>query len=165
LDEHLEELGITEGGRAAGSNEKVVVFSQFVAVIRMLRHHLESKDIRIGEISGRVSAAQRNETVKEFQDTAGDMNVILVSTTAGGVSIELDAADEVVFLDETWSHADMEQAEDRVHRANRGRTKQVNVYKLRTDHTVETEIVMPKVINKRDVSNLILDVRRGIEES
>lgn len=168
LDEHLIELGILDdekGNFIPGSKEKIVVFSQFTRVIKMMKDHYEAKGCRVGEVSGRVSGEERRKQVAEFQDPNSGMSIILLNTNAGGVSIELDAADEVVFMDETWSHADMEQAEDRVHRANKGRTKQVNIYILRTEDTVETDNVMPKVISKKAISDFILDVRRGVMKS
>lgn len=164
LDEHLMELGILDRSGQAADEGKVVIFSQFTRVLKMLKNHYEEKGVKTGAITGGVSQKNRRLAVDDFQNPDSDTRVMLVSTRAGGTSIELDAADDVVFMDETWNHGLMEQAEDRVHRANKGRTRPVNIYILRMEDTVETETIMPKVMGKREMAEFIMDIRREISE-
>lgn len=155
LEELLEERGIFDHE----PEEKVVIFSQFAQVIKMIQSWLATeKDVECLRITGDVKDRDRDEAQRLFQDPNGP-SVIAVTTTAGGVAITLDAADTVVFMDETWSPTDMEQAEDRVHRASR--MHNVTIYTLRTEGTID-ETIMEVVDVKGGVHDYILDVRRQL---
>jgi SNF2 family DNA or RNA helicase len=139
-------------------SQKLVVFSQFREVVDMLERLLERHGIKTFKITGKVTQKVRDQAVAAFQSDGGP-RVMLMTTTAGGVAITLDRADSVIFMDETWSPTDMEQAEDRVHRISR--IHNVTVYYLRTSGTVD-EYIMGVVTEKADIASLVMDIRRGV---
>lgn len=162
----LDERGIFESDINPTEAEKVVVFSQFSQVVEMVAKALAKKGAVVTQITGGFSGqvtpvGQRKMTREEVQNAFqadGGPNVLCMTTTAGGVAITLDRASTVMFLDETWSPADMEQAEDRVHRASR--MHQVTIYKLRTPATVD-EYIQETVRDKEDGARAILDDPRA----
>lgn len=151
LEEILAERGILD----SEGTDKVVVFSQFTRMINMVSDWLSAKGVDHGVITGQVKVDQREEYVDDFQDPAG-IRVMLMNTQAGGVSITLDAADTVVFLDETWNPDDQTQAEDRVHRGTK--TSQVNVYRIRTEGTIEERIAKGN-LTKESINERVLNFR------
>ena len=144
-----------EGNRI--SDEQAVIFSQFSRMADMVAAYLEKKGFRVGKITGPVKDADRDRLMEEFQ-AGGILDVMVMTTTAGGVSIELDKADTVVFLDETWVPDDQEQAEDRTHRGSR--IHQVVVYYIRTKDTIE-EYIEETNIDKASINRKILDLHRA----
>lgn len=175
-DEFLTERGIMDGDH--DNPIKVVIASQFVQILEMYAAELEKKSIPHFIISGKNSIVgaykPKNEyhkrvsrSVSQIQEQwqrpwePGDPRVLLLSTTAGGVSLTLDAADDLVLNDQTWSPDEQEQVEDRIHRT--GRTDhQVTVYELVTAGTIEETIAINNY--GRDVDQKeILDGRRGVE--
>ena len=154
LEELLDERGILEGN----PGEKVVIFSQFKEFVNAIYTWLEGMQIPALRITGDVKDRDRDEAVRAFQEDELPA-VMLMTTTAGGVSITLDRADSVIFLDETWSPADMEQAEDRVHRVSR--IHNVTVYTLRSRGTVD-EYINQIVRDKRSIHNFVMRDRDAI---
>lgn len=154
LEMLLEERGIMEND----PEEKVIVFSQFREVIEALDRWLRDKGIETLLITGKQNQRQKEEAQDLFQEEDGP-SVMLMTTQAGGVSITLDRADSVIFMDETWSPADMEQASDRAHRVSR--IHNVTVYTLRTKNSVDDEI-MEVVRGKATTAHLIMELRRGV---
>lgn len=150
----LDERGISKG--ELEGDQQVVVFSQFSRMVDMVYDHLVKEKIPTAKITGGVSDNKRTEIRKSFQSGEG-ARVLVMTTTAGGVSIDLDAADTVVILDETWVPDDQEQAEDRVHRGSR--LHQVTVYYVKTKDTIE-EYIEEVVTDKAEVNRKILDVHR-----
>lgn len=151
----LEERGITGTDEAEG-DEKVVVFSQFSQIVDMLEEWLNQHGIETAKITGNVK--ERTKLVEEFQTDAGP-RVMLMTTGAGGVSINLDRASTVIFMDETWDPDDQEQAEDRVHRVSR--MHQVTVYYLRSKDSIEQHIAAITG-GKRLTNEQILDLHRKL---
>jgi SNF2 family DNA or RNA helicase len=151
----LEERGITGEEDDKEGDEQVVIGSQFSGMVDMIHKYLEGKGIPCAKITGSVSQAHRTELVKQFQ--AGEVRVMVMTTTAGGVAITLDKASTVIIMDETWDPDDQEQLEDRVHRASR--IHQVTIYYLRSKGTIEEyikQVTMGKAVTNREV----LDLRR-----
>lgn len=159
LMEILDTLGIGDKDDEGNISreEQVVVFSQFSRMVDMVEKFLQAKGIRTAKITGAVKDDVRDQAMNEFQ-AGGKIDVMLMTTTAGGVSIELDKADTVIFLDETWVPDDQEQAEDRLHRGNR--SHQVVVYYIRTKGTIE-EYIERTNISKADINHRILDLHRA----
>lgn len=153
LLEILEERGISK--EDAEGDEQVVIFSQFSTMVDMICDWLNDQGIAAEKITGAVSQARRTELVERFQ--AGEVRVMVVTTTAGGVALTLDKASTAVIMDETWDPDDQEQAEDRVHRASR--IHQVTVYYLRTRGSIE-EYIRTLVGTKKITNREILDLRR-----
>lgn len=113
---------------------KVLIFSQMTKMLDLLEHYLECQSITPCRIDGNVSYHDRQRYMHEFNSNP-DVFVFLLSTRAGGLGINLTAADTVIIYDSDWNpHQDM-QAMDRCHRI--GQTRPVHVYRLCTAHSVE----------------------------
>jgi SNF2 family DNA or RNA helicase len=155
LWELLEERGIFDNER----NEKVIIFSQFEELVTLVHVGLRAEGVEALRITGKENkAGQRKAIMQAFQDPNGP-RVIVMTTTAGGVAITLDAADTVVFMDETWSPDEMEQAEDRAHRTSK--VHQVTVYVLRSKASIDA-YVHETCADKAYSQSEILDVRRKV---
>ena len=120
---------------ARESGQKVVVFSQFLAMLDIMEDHLRSNGIGFAQIRG--STKQRGEEIARFQNDP-DCLVFLGSLQASGLGIDLTAGSIVIHYDRWWNAARENQATDRVHRI--GQNRGVMVYKLMTAHTVEEKI-------------------------
>ena len=164
LVEFLDSLGINKNASMEpeedGSEEvrKVVVASQFTGILDVFEAELNKKGIKTLKITGKVKAKDRIAAKARFQEEGGP-RVFLLNTAAGGVSLTLDAADDLVFLDETWIPDDQEQVEDRIHRASR--MHQVTIHYLRSLGTVEENIALTTGSRERVIKKL-LDGERGV---
>ena len=141
--ELLEE--VIDGGH------RVLVFSQFVSMLTILREQLSAADIEFCYLDG--STTDRAAVVGRFQDTPG-IPVFLISLKAGGVGLNLTGADTVIHFDPWWNPAVEDQATDRAHRI--GQTRVVTSYKLITRDTVEEKILQLQQ-RKREVIHAMLD--------
>jgi superfamily II DNA or RNA helicase len=126
--ELLEE--VIDGGH------RVLVFSQFVGMLTLLKEKLTAEGIEFCDLDG--STTDRAGVVDRFQTNA-TIPVFLISLKAGGVGLNLTGADTVVHFDPWWNPAVEDQATDRAHRI--GQTKVVTSYKLITRDTVEEKIL------------------------
>jgi superfamily II DNA or RNA helicase len=122
--------------QAIDGGHRVLVFSQFVQLLHLVRAQLEKEQIEFCYLDG--STTERAEVVKRFQNTA-TIPVFLISLKAGGVGLNLTGADTVIHLDPWWNPAVEDQATARAHRI--GQTRVVNSYKLIARGTVEEKIV------------------------
>ncbi|MCA9148061.1 MAG: DEAD/DEAH box helicase [Planctomycetales bacterium] len=131
---------------------KVLVFSQFVKHLAILRKALDDMGVSYLYLDGSTPVAKRKEAVEAFQDGEGD--VFLISLKAGGTGLNLTAADYVIHMDPWWNPAVEDQATDRAHRI--GQQRPVNVYRLITKGTIEEKIV--ELHNsKRDLADSLLE--------
>jgi SNF2 family DNA or RNA helicase len=128
LDELLEE--------AIDGEHRVLVFSQFVSMLHLIQERLEKLQMPFCYLDG--STKQRQEIVDRFQGDP-EIPVFLISLKAGGVGLNLSAADTVIHFDPWWNPAVEAQATDRAHRI--GQTRVVTAYKLITRDTVEEKIL------------------------
>lgn len=128
LLEQLQEV-LAEG-------HKVLVFSQFTTLLGIVKEQLDKLSIRYEYLDGKTT--KRKETVSRFQ-TTDDCPVFLLSLKAGGVGLNLTAADYVFILDPWWNPAVEKQAVDRAHRI--GQTNRVFAYRLIARETVEEKIL------------------------
>jgi superfamily II DNA or RNA helicase len=129
---------------------KVLVFSQFTSLLTIVRRRLDRADIRYGYLDGRTR--DREARVDEFQNDA-DLKLFLISLKAGGLGLNLYAAEYVYLLDPWWNPAVEAQAIDRAHRI--GQTRQVFAYRLIARDTVE-EKVLELQKSKRDLADAII---------
>ena len=136
FDELLQE--IIDGGH------RVLVFSQFVSMLSLLKEKLQEQEIEFCYLDG--STTNRGDVVEKFQK--GNAPVFLISLKAGGVGLNLTGADTVVHFDPWWNPAVEDQATDRAHRI--GQTRVVTNYKLITRGTVEEKILTLQQ-KKRDI--------------
>jgi len=128
FSELLEE--VLDGGH------RVLVFSQFVSMLTLLRKKLTAEGIEFCYLAG--DTANRAQVVERFQRNE-QIPVFLISLKAGGVGLNLTGADTVIHFDPWWNPAVEQQATDRAHRI--GQTKMVTSYKLITRNTVEEKIL------------------------
>ncbi|WP_442113348.1 DEAD/DEAH box helicase [Pseudomonas sp. NUPR-001] len=126
LMEMLEEL-LAEGRR-------VLLFSQFTSMLRLIEAELQQRAIAYALLTGETR--DRRAPVHDFQ--SGRLQIFLISLKAGGVGLNLTAADTVIHFDPWWNPAAENQATDRAYRI--GQEKPVFVYKLITRGTVEEKI-------------------------
>jgi non-specific serine/threonine protein kinase len=134
----------------ASENHKVLVFSQFVRMLTIIRDYLDEQAIEYAYLDG--STKDREGAVNKFQDNE-DIRIFLISLKAGGTGLNLTAADYVIHYDPWWNPAVEMQASDRAHRI--GQTKKVFTYKLISKDTVEEKIVQLQQQKKDLVQQLI----------
>jgi SNF2 family DNA or RNA helicase len=145
LDALLPQLQqVLEGGH------KALVFSQFTSFLGILRKRLDEEGIAYEYLDGRTR--DRQAKVEHFQDDP-DCKLFLISLKAGGVGLNLTAAEYVFLLDPWWNPAVEAQAIDRTHRI--GQSKPVFAYRLIARDTVEEKVVALQQ-KKRDLADAIL---------
>ena len=146
----LAEFGrIVDGLRENG--HRVLVFSQFVDHLSLVREYLDGKEISYQYLDGSTPEKNRRKIVKDFQNGAGDL--FLISLKAGGQGLNLTAADYVIHLDPWWNPAVEDQASDRAHRI--GQTRPVTIYRLVMQGSIEEKIV-DLHRRKRDLADSLL---------
>jgi superfamily II DNA or RNA helicase len=128
---------------------KVLVFSQFTSMLALIADELNARSIAYVELTG--STVDRAAPVAAFQ--AGQVGVFLISLKAGGVGLNLTAADTVIHYDPWWNPASENQATDRAWRI--GQTQPVFVYKLIARGTLE-EKIQDMQRRKGDLANALL---------
>ncbi len=151
LDRVIEEIE-----RIAELGERCLVFSQFTTFLGILRERLDARGIRYEYLDGHSRWRQR--IVQHFQSPGGPP-VFLISLMAGGVGLNLTAAEHVLLLDPWWNPAVEAQAIDRSHRIGQQRT--VFAYKLIARGTVE-EKVLALQSQKRALAQAILGEDAGL---
>lgn len=114
---------------------KVLIFSQFTSMLSLIETELVHRDIRYAKLTGQTR--KRDQAIAAFQE--GPAQVFLISLKAGGVGLNLTAADTVIHYDPWWNPAVENQATDRAHRI--GQDKPVFVYKLVAKGTIEEKIL------------------------
>jgi SNF2 family DNA or RNA helicase len=122
--------------RSVADGHKALVFSQWTSLLDLIEPHLAGADIAFTRLDG--STRDRGSVVAHFQDAAGPP-ILLASLKAGGLGLNLTAADSVFILDPWWNPAAEDQAADRAHRI--GQDKPVMVYRLVAEDTVEERIL------------------------
>ena len=121
---------------AIDGEHRVLVFSQFVAMLQLIRAYLDEAGVQYGYLDG--ATKDRAAAVDRYQES-DDLPVFLVSLKAGGAGLNLSAADTVIHFDPWWNPAVEAQATDRAHRI--GQTRVVTAYKLIARGTVEEKIM------------------------
>ncbi len=135
---------------AVDGGHRVLVFSQFVEMLNHIRAALDEDDVEYEYLDG--STKNRIERVDRFNDD-DTVPVFLISLKAGGTGLNLTGADTVVHFDPWWNPAVEDQATDRAHRI--GQQKNVNVYKLIAEGTVEEKILELSAKKRELVSNVL----------
>src|SRR6516165_370958 len=140
---------------------KIVVASQFSKLIDAFAAELAKDGILSHKFTGDTPDKRREEIKNDWQnDPTSPVRVLLLTITAGGVSLTLDAADELVLLDETWNASDQEQVEDRLHRLSR--IHQVVIWKVFSRGTIEEHIAKVNMEAEFSIKS-ILDGARGLD--
>ena len=134
------------------NRHKALVFSQFVGHLDLIREYVEKAGITYQYLDGSTPQRERKKRVDAFQ--AGDGDLFLISLKAGGVGLNLTAADYVIHMDPWWNPAVEDQASDRAHRI--GQLRPVTIYRLVTKGTIEEKIVGMH-LQKRGLADSLLD--------
>jgi non-specific serine/threonine protein kinase len=151
LFDHLDTLR-AEGHRA-------LIFSQFVQMLSIIRGELDQREIPYAYLDGQTR--DRQEQVDRFQNS-NDLPFFLISLKAGGVGLNLTAADYVIHVDPWWNPAVELQATDRTHRI--GQDKPVFVYRLVTRESVEEKILQLQEA-KRNLIDQLIDTDASVFKS
>ncbi|MBN2544812.1 MAG: DEAD/DEAH box helicase, partial [Spirochaetes bacterium] len=133
-------------------NHKVLIFSQFVKILKIIQDFLNLKQYSYSYIDGTIK--HRERAIKDFQEKE-DNKIFLLSLKAGGVGINLTSADYVIIFDPWWNPAIENQAIDRAHRI--GQTKKVIIYKYIVKNTIEEKILQLQDRKKVLINDLITE--------
>uniref|UniRef100_A0A8C4U4T4 Proliferation-associated SNF2-like protein n=1 Tax=Falco tinnunculus TaxID=100819 RepID=A0A8C4U4T4_FALTI len=131
---------------------KILLFSQMTMMLDILMDYCYLRNFKFSRLDGSMSYAEREENMHQF-NTDSEVFLFLVSTRAGGLGINLTAADTVIIYDSDWNPQSDLQAQDRCHRI--GQTKPVVVYRLVTANTIDQKIV-ERAAAKRKLEKLII---------
>ncbi|NJL28132.1 MAG: DEAD/DEAH box helicase, partial [Thermoanaerobaculia bacterium] len=135
-------------GECLGSGQKVVVFSQYLGMIRLMERHLEKLGVGFVKLTG---ASQDRGAIVDRFNKSEECRVFLGSLKAGGTGIDLVGGSVVIHYDRWWNAAREDQASDRVHRI--GQKRAVQIFKLVTEGTLEEKI------------SAIIDKKRALMDS
>ena len=145
----------------AGTDGKVIIASQFTKLLEMLDGEIRAQGLATYVLTGNTPDDERAEMIRNFQNPRNrEPWIFLVNSNAGGESITLDAADEMVFLDEARNPDVQKQMEDRIHRISRDHP--CTYYYLRSRGTIEEAIARDAGIREGRITER-LDLSRGIE--
>lgn len=143
---------------AMDGGHRVLVFSQFVKMLHILRHALNKRGIPFAYLDG--STRNRMEEVDRFNNSK-NIPVFLVSLKAGGSGLNLTGANVVIHYDPWWNPAVEDQATDRAHRI--GQTRTVYSIKLVTEDSIEQKVIELQH-RKRNIINAAMGASSGIEQ-
>jgi superfamily II DNA or RNA helicase len=151
LDALFEELpNLIDGGH------KVLVFSQFTSLLAIVRNEARQRGLVHAYLDG--ASRDREEQVRRFQHDA-NVPLFLISLKAGGLGLNLTAAEYVFLLDPWWNPAVEAQAIDRAHRI--GQSRNVFAYRLVARDTIEEKILLLQQ-NKRELADAIIGAENSI---
>ncbi|HBW52337.1 MAG TPA: serine/threonine protein kinase [Herpetosiphon sp.] len=154
FDQLLETLEVLHA-----EGHKALIFSQFVQMLTLLWKELDRRNLSYAYLDGKTN--NRAAVVDRFQ-TDPQIHFFLISLKAGGVGLNLTAADYVIHIDPWWNPAVEQQATDRTHRI--GQDKPVFIYKLIVRNSVEEKILQLQE-RKRALANNIITSEQGIVKS
>jgi SNF2 family DNA or RNA helicase len=135
-------------------DHKVLVFSQFLGMLHLIRKKLDEQQIPYEYFDGSTSANDRKIAIENFQDKE-HVRVFLISLKAGGVGLNLTAADYVYIVDPWWNPAVEQQAIDRTHRI--GQTKNIFAYRMICKDTVEAKIIQLQERKRQLAKDIVAD--------
>lgn len=144
LDTLLQELKV--------GDHRVLVYFQMTRMMDLMEEYLIFRQYKYLRLDGSSKLEDRRDMVMDWQ-TRPDIFIFLLSTRAGGLGINLTAADTVIFYDHDWNPSNDAQAMDRAHRL--GQTRQVTVYRLITKGTIDERIIQLARV-KKDVQDIVV---------
>jgi non-specific serine/threonine protein kinase len=148
LDELMREIDENVG------DHKALIFSQFLGMLGLIRQELEKKGIPYAYFDGSTSSKDREIAIQEFQNNH-ECRVFLISLKAGGIGLNLTAADYVYIVDPWWNPAVEQQAIDRTHRI--GQTKNIFAYRLICKETIEEKMLQLQERKRALAADLVGD--------
>jgi len=137
---------LKEGGH------RVLIYSQMTRMIDLLEEYMSHRQHSYMRLDGSSKIHERRDMVADFQNRQ-DIFIFLLSTRAGGLGINLTAADTVIFYDSDWNPTVDQQAMDRAHRL--GQTRQVTVYRLICKGTIE-ERILQRAREKSEIHRMVI---------
>jgi non-specific serine/threonine protein kinase len=135
-------------------NHKALVFSQFLGMLALIREKLDQLGVKYEYFDGSTSAPDREKAIQSFQNDE-TQRVFLISLKAGGVGLNLTAADYVYIVDPWWNPAVEQQAIDRTHRI--GQDKNIFAYRMICVDTIEDKIIQLQEKKRALAKDLIAD--------
>jgi SNF2 family DNA or RNA helicase len=134
------------------ANHKILIFSQFVKMLGLIKNELVRRNIEFEYLDGQSTTKQREQSVNNFQEN-DELRVFLISLKAGGTGLNLTAADYVYIVDPWWNPAVENQAIDRCYRI--GQDKKVFAYRLICRDTVEEKILKLQERKKKVAGDIV----------
>lgn len=138
--------------RLKSEGHRVLIYTQMTKMIDLLEEYMWHRKHRYMRLDGSSKISARRDMVADFQNRE-DIFCFLLSTRAGGLGINLTAADTVIFYDSDWNPTVDQQAMDRAHRL--GQTKQVTVYRLICKGTIE-ERILQRAREKSEIQRMVI---------
>ncbi|KAI0662679.1 SNF2 family N-terminal domain-containing protein [Cubamyces menziesii] len=145
LDALLQEL--------KAGDHRCLIYFQMTRMMDLMEEYLIYRQYKYLRLDGSSKLEDRRDMVMEWQTSRPDIFIFILSTRAGGLGINLTAADTVIFYDHDWNPSNDAQAMDRAHRL--GQTRQVTVYRLITKGTIDERIVQLARV-KKDVQDIVV---------
>ena len=141
---------------AVENGRKLLIFSQFVKMLKVIKEMFKKEKITFEYMDG--STRDRQKVIDNFNNN-NNIRTFLISLKTGGYGLNLTAADTVIIVDPWWNPMGENQAIDRAHRI--GQTKKVMVYKIITKGTIEEKILTLQQ-NKREMFENIIEKGQSV---
>uniref|UniRef100_A0A3Q2TVH5 Proliferation-associated SNF2-like protein n=1 Tax=Fundulus heteroclitus TaxID=8078 RepID=A0A3Q2TVH5_FUNHE len=135
---------------------KVLIFSQMTSILDILMDYCYLRGFLYSRLDGTMSYTERDQNIQQFFKDP-EVFIFLLSTRAGGLGINLTAADTVIIFDSDWNPQSDLQAQDRCHRI--GQTKPVVVYRLVTANTIDQKI-LERASVKRKLEQMVIHKKK-----
>ena len=148
IDELMREIQENTG------QHKLLVFSQFTEMLQLIKESMVQQGVPYVYLDGSTTAKNRKKAVDEFQ-TNTDVKVFLISLKAGGVGLNLTAADYIYLVDPWWNPAVEQQAIDRTHRI--GQKNKIFAYRMICKNTIEEKIIELQQRKKQIANELVTE--------
>jgi len=139
---------------------KILIFSQMTQLLNILERYFLFKGIKCLRLDGATKAEERGRQIELFSDNNNDYMIFILSTRAGGLGLNLQAADTVIIFDSDWNPQMDIQAQDRAHRI--GQKHEVKVFRLISKKTIE-EGILEKAAFKKNMDEKV--IRAGLYNS
>lgn len=137
-------------------HHKALIFSQFLGMLGLIRRELKAEGIRYAYFDGSTRSLDREKAIQQFQEEE-DCRIFLISLKAGGIGLNLTAADYVYIVDPWWNPAVEQQAIDRTHRI--GQTKSIFAYRLICQDTIEEKMLLLQERKRNLAADLVSNDR------
>lgn len=137
---------------ASASGHKILVFSSYTSMFKIMENELVNRDIQYFKLTGSTKVEERIKLVNEFNENS-NVKVFLISLKAGGTGLNLTGADMVIHYDPWWNISTENQATDRAYRI--GQMNNVQVYKLITKNSIEEKIYELQKRKQRLMDNML----------
>lgn len=132
---------------------RILIFTQMTRLMDILEVYFEHRRVRVLRLDGTTKHEDRVDRIDIFNRPNSEYSIFILSTRAGGVGLNLQSADTVIFIDSDWNPQMDRQAQDRVHRI--GQKKEVRVFRLVTNTETE-ETILTKAYLKKSLDDMVI---------